>query len=46
MTAGYFYSILEGSVLSIQVALGALVVAVVLGLAGAAAKLSTHQPLE
>ena len=45
MTAGYFYSILEGSLLSIQVALGALVVAVVLGLAGAAAKLSTHQPL-
>ena len=45
MYAGYFYSILEGSLLSIQVALGALVVAVVLGLAGAAAKLSNHKPL-
>jgi arginine/ornithine transport system permease protein len=45
MTAGYFYSILEGSLLSIQVALGALVVAVLLGLAGAAAKLSRYKPV-
>ncbi len=42
---GYITSILEGSLLSIQVALGALVVAVVLGLAGASAKLSQHKPL-
>jgi arginine/ornithine transport system permease protein len=45
MTAGYFYSILAGSLLSIQVALGALVVAVLLGLAGAAAKLSRYKPV-
>lgn len=43
MTA-YLFGILEGSLLVLQVALGSLGVAVVLGLAGASAKLSAHQP--
>ena len=42
MYDGYLLSILHGALLSIQVALGALVVAIVLGLAGATAKLSSH----
>ena len=45
MYDGYLLSILHGALLSIQVALGALVVAIVLGLAGATAKLSSHKPL-
>ncbi len=45
MYDGYLISILHGALLSIQVALGALVVAIVLGLAGATAKLSSHKPL-
>ena len=40
----YLLSILEGSWLVLQVALGSLVVAVLLGLAGASAKLSDHKP--
>ncbi len=42
--APYLLSILEGSLLVLQVALGSLAVAVVLGLAGASAKLSGHAP--
>ena len=40
----YLFSILKGSVLVLEVALGSLLVAVVLGLAGATAKLSGHKP--
>jgi arginine/ornithine transport system permease protein len=40
----YLLSILDGSVLVLQVALGSLVVAVALGLAGAMARLSGHRP--
>jgi arginine/ornithine transport system permease protein len=40
----YLVSILQGSVLVIEVALGSLLVAVLLGLAGASAKLSGHKP--
>lgn len=40
----YLLNILEGAVLVLQVALGSLVVAVVLGLMGAMAKLSGHKP--
>lgn len=42
MSAGYWLSILQGTWLSVQVALASLVVAVVLGLLGASAKLSTR----
>lgn len=41
----YFLSILQGLFVTLGVALGALVVAVVLGLAGAAAKLSPYRSL-
>ncbi len=41
----YYWSILHGSLLTIGVSLGALAVAVVLGLLGAAAKLSSSKPL-
>lgn len=44
MTSGYWFSILQGTWLSVQVALGSLVVAIALGLLGASAKLSP-QPL-
>lgn len=40
----YFLSILEGSLLVLEVGLGSLAVAVVLGLLGATAKLSSHKP--
>ncbi|MBY0466265.1 MAG: ABC transporter permease subunit [Burkholderiales bacterium] len=40
----YLFSILQGSVLVLEVALGSLLVAVVLGLLGATAKLSGHKP--
>jgi arginine/ornithine transport system permease protein len=40
----YLFSILKGSVLVLEVALGSLLVAVVLGHAGATAKLSGHKP--
>lgn len=40
----YLLSILHGAVLVLEVALGSLVVAVLLGLAGAMAKLSGHKP--
>jgi arginine/ornithine transport system permease protein len=40
----YLLSILQGAVLVLEVALGSLVVAVVLGLVGAMAKLSGHKP--
>lgn len=40
----YLFSILKGSVLVLEVALGSLLVAVVLGLVGATAKLSGHKP--
>lgn len=40
----YLLSILDGSVLVLQVALGSLAVAVALGLAGAMARLSGHRP--
>ena len=40
----YLIGILHGSVLVLEVALGSLLVAVVLGLAGAMAKLSGHRP--
>ena len=40
----YILSILQGAVLVLEVALGSLVVAVVLGLMGAMAKLSGHKP--
>ena len=42
---GYYLSILQGSVLTVQVSLAALAVAIVLGLLGAGAKLSGHRPL-
>lgn len=40
----YILSILQGAVLVLEVALGSLLVAVVLGLVGASAKLSGHKP--
>ena len=40
----YLLSILHGAVLVLEVALGSLAVAVLLGLAGAMAKLSGHKP--
>jgi len=40
----YILSILQGAVLVLEVALGSLAVAVVLGLVGATAKLSGHKP--
>lgn len=44
MSSGYWFNILQGTWLSVQVALGSLVVAIALGLLGASAKLSP-QPL-
>jgi arginine/ornithine transport system permease protein len=41
----YFFSILQGALLTVGVSLSALVLAIVLGLAGATAKLSSHRPL-
>lgn len=41
----YFLSILQGAVLTVGVSLSALALAIVLGLAGATAKLSGHRPL-
>lgn len=41
---GYYLQILEGALLTVGVSLFALVVAIVLGLIGAAAKLSEHRP--
>ena len=38
--SGYFQAILQGAVLTVGVSLAALVVSIVLGLLGAAAKLS------
>jgi arginine/ornithine transport system permease protein len=40
--SGYFYTILEGALLTVAVSLVSLAVAIVLGLMGAAAKLSGH----
>ena len=42
---GYFLTILEGAGLTVAVSLAALLLAIVLGLAGASAKLSGHKPL-
>ncbi len=42
---GYYWSILHGTLLTVGVSLAALVVAVVLGLLGAAAKLSGRRVL-
>jgi arginine/ornithine transport system permease protein len=41
---GYYLQILQGALLTVGVSLGALLVAIVLGLIGAAAKLSGHRP--
>ncbi len=41
----YFFSILQGALLTVGVSLSALALAIVLGLAGATAKLSGHRPL-
>lgn len=41
----YIWNILSGSILSLEVALGSLVVAVLLGLIGATAKLAHNKPL-
>ena len=41
----YYFSILQGGLLTVGVSLCALVVAIVLGLLGAVAKLSDHKPL-
>lgn len=43
--SGYYVSILQGALLTVGVSLAALVVAILLGLAGAAAKLSGRTPL-
>lgn len=43
--SGYFTAILHGAVLTVGVSLAALLVSIVLGLLGAAAKLSGHRPL-
>lgn len=43
--SGYFVSILQGALLTVGVSLAALALAVVLGLLGAAAKLSGRRPL-
>ena len=43
--SGYYASILQGALLTVGVSLAALVVAILLGLAGAAAKLSGRTPL-
>ena len=45
MSSGYLFSILHGTWLTVQVALGSLAVAMVLGLMGAAAKLSPQTSL-
>ena len=42
---GYFLTILEGAGLTVAVSLASLLVAILLGLAGASAKLSGHKPL-
>ena len=42
--SGYYLQILQGALLTVGVSLGALLVAIVLGLIGAAAKLSGHRP--
>lgn len=43
--SGYYLSILEGSLLTVAVSLASLLVACLLGLLGAAAKLSAHRPV-
>jgi arginine/ornithine transport system permease protein len=43
--SGYFQSILQGALLTVGVSLAALAVSIVLGLAGATAKLSGRRPL-
>ncbi len=43
--SAYYWSILNGALLTVAVSLAALAVSVVLGLLGAAAKLSGHKPL-
>lgn len=43
--SGYYQSILQGALLTVGVSLAALVVAILLGLAGAVAKLSGRRPL-
>lgn len=43
--SGYFESILQGALLTVGVSLAALAVSIVLGLAGASAKLSGRRPL-
>ena len=43
--SGYFLTILEGAGLTLAVSLASLLLAIVLGLAGASAKLSGHKPL-
>ena len=45
MLSGYFDSILQGALLTVGVSLAALLVAIVLGLLGAVAKLSGRRPL-
>jgi arginine/ornithine transport system permease protein len=45
MQSSYFWVILQGAMLTVGVSLGALLVAVVLGLLGAGAKLSGRKPL-
>ena len=45
MLHGYGASLLEGALLTLTVALASLVIALVLGLAGAVAKLSKVRPL-
>ncbi len=45
MLSGYFASILQGALLTVGVSLAALLVAIVLGLLGAVAKLSGRRPL-
>ncbi len=43
--SGYYLSILQGALLTVGVSLASLVVAILLGLVGAAAKLSGRPPL-
>ncbi|GAB2469353.1 ABC transporter permease [Comamonas humi] len=43
--SGYYYSILHGALLTVAVSLSSLLVATLIGLAGAAAKLSGRRPL-
>ena len=42
---GYYLTILEGAALTVAVSLASLLVAILLGLAGASAKLSGRKPL-